>query len=105
MTYEQLDRSIDADSDSDDELAAQAHLYRSRSSSHPACFAFGLYRSMLNLSHSGHRKGQREGANIPYRPGSWDGGLELGSEPAPKATSSSGTTAAVCCDKATTPII
>ncbi|KAL2194297.1 hypothetical protein P885DRAFT_71369 [Corynascus similis CBS 632.67] len=28
MTFEQLDRSIDADSDSDDELAAQAHLYR-----------------------------------------------------------------------------
>jgi hypothetical protein len=29
MTYEQLDRSIDADSDSDDEMAEQAHLYRS----------------------------------------------------------------------------
>ncbi|KAL2161951.1 hypothetical protein VTH06DRAFT_7736 [Thermothelomyces fergusii] len=28
MTFEQLDCSIDADSDSDDELAAQAHLYR-----------------------------------------------------------------------------
>ncbi|KAK2074729.1 hypothetical protein P8C59_008913 [Phyllachora maydis] len=28
MTYEQLDRSIDADSDSDDELAEQVHLYR-----------------------------------------------------------------------------
>ncbi|RDW85511.1 putative vhs-containing protein [Coleophoma crateriformis] len=28
MTYEQLDRSIDADSDSDDEMAAQAHAYR-----------------------------------------------------------------------------
>lgn len=31
MTFEQLDRSIDADSDSDDELAEQAHMYRSRS--------------------------------------------------------------------------
>jgi hypothetical protein len=31
MTFEQLDRSIDADSDSDDELAEQAHLYRSAS--------------------------------------------------------------------------
>lgn len=31
MTYEQLDRSIDADSDSEDELAEQAHLYRSKS--------------------------------------------------------------------------
>ena len=30
MSYEQLDRSIDADSDSDDELAEQAHMYRSR---------------------------------------------------------------------------
>ncbi|KAI1078074.1 hypothetical protein F5B20DRAFT_549108 [Whalleya microplaca] len=28
MTYEQLDRSIDADSDSEDEIAEQAHLYR-----------------------------------------------------------------------------
>ncbi|KAK0743240.1 hypothetical protein B0T18DRAFT_414762 [Schizothecium vesticola] len=28
MTYEQLDRSIDADSDSDDEMAEQAHLFR-----------------------------------------------------------------------------
>jgi hypothetical protein len=28
MSYEQLDRSIDADSDSDDELAEQAHMYR-----------------------------------------------------------------------------
>jgi hypothetical protein len=29
MTFEQLDRSVDADSDSDDELAEQAHIYRS----------------------------------------------------------------------------
>jgi len=28
MTFEQLDRSIDADSDSDDELAEQQHLYK-----------------------------------------------------------------------------
>lgn len=31
MTFEQLDRSIAADSDSDDELAEQQHLYRSTS--------------------------------------------------------------------------
>lgn len=31
MTFEQLDRSIDADSDSDDDLAEQAHLYRCES--------------------------------------------------------------------------
>ena len=30
MTFEQLDRSIDADSDSEDEAAEQAHLYRSK---------------------------------------------------------------------------
>ena len=30
MTFEQLDRSIDADSDSEDDLAEQAHLYRSK---------------------------------------------------------------------------
>lgn len=29
MTYEQLDHAFDADSDSDDEIAEQAHLYRS----------------------------------------------------------------------------
>ena len=29
MTFEQLDRSIDADSDSEDDLAAQQHMYRS----------------------------------------------------------------------------
>lgn len=36
MTFEQLDRSIDADSDSDDDLAEQAHLYR-RKTSFPRC--------------------------------------------------------------------
>jgi hypothetical protein len=30
MTFEQLDRSIDADSDSDDELAEQQHMYKGR---------------------------------------------------------------------------
>lgn len=29
MTFEQLDRSVDADSDSEDEMAEQAHLYKS----------------------------------------------------------------------------
>lgn len=36
MTFEQLDRSIDADSDSDDELAEQAHMYRSKFSRPPS---------------------------------------------------------------------
>jgi len=43
MTYEQLDRSIDADSDSDDELAEQAHLYNSKFE--PCC----MYRIIFNL--------------------------------------------------------
>jgi hypothetical protein len=30
MTFEQLDRSIDADSDSDDEIAEQAHAYKGK---------------------------------------------------------------------------
>ncbi|KAI1387470.1 uncharacterized protein F4822DRAFT_406591 [Hypoxylon trugodes] len=34
MTYEQLDRSIDADSDSEDEMAEQAHLYRMATEKH-----------------------------------------------------------------------
>ncbi|KAI1826683.1 hypothetical protein F4861DRAFT_41279 [Xylaria intraflava] len=34
MTFEQLDRSIDADSDSEDELAEQAHLYRMAAERH-----------------------------------------------------------------------
>ncbi|KAB8294279.1 hypothetical protein EYC80_009705 [Monilinia laxa] len=34
MTYEQLDRSIDADSDSDDDMAEQAHLYKMAELSH-----------------------------------------------------------------------
>lgn len=34
MTYEQLDKSIDADSDSEDEMAVQAHAYKGR---YPFC--------------------------------------------------------------------
>ncbi|KAI0204537.1 hypothetical protein F4808DRAFT_346046 [Astrocystis sublimbata] len=34
MTFEQLDRSIDADSDSDDEIAEQAHLFRMATEKH-----------------------------------------------------------------------
>jgi hypothetical protein len=33
MTFEHLDRSVDADSDSDDELAHQQHLYKSEQAS------------------------------------------------------------------------
>ena len=41
MTFEQLDRSIDADSDSEDEMAHQAHQHRSRS--------YRPLQNMLNL--------------------------------------------------------
>ncbi|GKT94280.1 VHS domain-containing protein [Colletotrichum tofieldiae] len=51
MTFEQLDRSIDADSDSDDELAEQAHIYRSMG----PCFNHS--NSFLTFR-SGIRKGQ-----------------------------------------------
>lgn len=41
MTFEQLDRAIDADSDSDDEMAEQAHMFNTRelirSKSHDSC--------------------------------------------------------------------
>ena len=40
MTFEQLDRSIDADSDSEDELAEQAHLYRSMRHSRASLMLF-----------------------------------------------------------------
>lgn len=35
MTFEQLDRSIESDSDSDDEMAHQAHLYRRKQPGSP----------------------------------------------------------------------
>lgn len=49
MTFEQLDRSIDADSDSDDELAEQAHLYRS------TCLSYLLLPTFPPLSHLSSR--------------------------------------------------
>ncbi|RDA93879.1 hypothetical protein CP533_4516 [Ophiocordyceps camponoti-saundersi (nom. inval.)] len=41
MSFEQLDRSVDADSDSDDELAEQAHLYRMNTGSHKSSSSHG----------------------------------------------------------------
>ncbi|RCI16902.1 hypothetical protein L249_2727 [Ophiocordyceps polyrhachis-furcata BCC 54312] len=41
MSFEQLDRSVDADSDSDDELAEQAHLYRMHTGSHKSSSSYG----------------------------------------------------------------
>ncbi|KKF94750.1 Protein lsb5 [Ceratocystis platani] len=46
ITFEQLDRSINADSDSDDDLAAQAHMYRMP---HPAAVALEPLRPGLQL--------------------------------------------------------
>jgi hypothetical protein len=50
MTFEQLDRSIDADSDSDDELAEQAHLYRSTSPS--PCSIFPPYTGVKTIPYN-----------------------------------------------------
>ncbi|KAI1304009.1 hypothetical protein F5Y03DRAFT_180298 [Xylaria venustula] len=66
MTFEQLDRSIDADSDSEDELAEQAHLYRmatekhKQSSSHadstsPSSPVADMARLSLNPNNLSHR--------------------------------------------------
>ncbi|ROT36237.1 hypothetical protein SODALDRAFT_335315 [Sodiomyces alkalinus F11] len=53
MTFEQLDRSIDADSDSDDELAEQAHLYRLMTEKHQrAASQSPLDVSVLNIGSS-----------------------------------------------------
>lgn len=43
MSFEQMDRSIDADSDSDDELAEQAHMYRSGFRLIPLFYSFDVY--------------------------------------------------------------
>ncbi|KAI1816529.1 hypothetical protein GGS20DRAFT_537308 [Poronia punctata] len=66
MTFEQLDRSIDADSDSEDELAEQAHLYRMATEKHKQSMSPAEAASpsspipdMANLSVN---------PNIPYRP-------------------------------------
>lgn len=59
MTYEQLDRSIDADSDSEDELAEQVHLYRSK------FFSFVLYDLTCSYNPSGNREG--EGVHVSGR--------------------------------------
>lgn len=47
MTFEQLDRSIDADSDSEDELAEQAHLYRSKSTLTGRTFGDPKYANII----------------------------------------------------------
>ncbi|TAQ85464.1 hypothetical protein B7494_g6200 [Chlorociboria aeruginascens] len=54
MTFEQLDRSIDADSDSDDEVAEQAHLYKGKESGDTAQQFAGLHLGDFN-SASGFR--------------------------------------------------
>lgn len=50
MTFEQLDRSIDADSDSDDELAEQAHLYRSKALFYHPCLPMRFLRLCPSLA-------------------------------------------------------
>jgi len=47
ITFEQLDRSIDADSDSDDEVAEQAHRYRSTSLARSLFLLLGTQANFL----------------------------------------------------------
>ena len=47
MTFEQLDRAIDADSDSDDELAEQAHLYKRESLGIVSWYYTNVFQSQL----------------------------------------------------------
>jgi hypothetical protein len=52
MSFEQLDRSIAADSDSDDEIAEQAHMYRSAflpSTSSAPYYRIAEYSSLLTF--------------------------------------------------------
>jgi LAS seventeen-binding protein 5 len=60
MTFEQLDRSIDADSDSEDEAAEQAHLYRSK-----YCSPLGLLVSRILTATVAVEKG-KETANASH---------------------------------------
>lgn len=72
MTFEQLDRSIDADSDSDDDLAQQAHLYRSTLfSPFRSPSTSPIQPSPVSITNppapykSGNRKSQRQRTHLP----------------------------------------
>jgi hypothetical protein len=60
MTFEQLDRSVDADSDSDDELAEQAHMYRSKPTGGTVSLRFPQLTSL-----SGHPEGKGGRIRVP----------------------------------------
>ena len=56
ITFEQLDRSIDADSDSDDEVAEQAHRYRSTSLDRLLFLLLGTQANFLKWQPKGRRE-------------------------------------------------
>ena len=62
MTFEQLDRSIDADSDSEDEMAEKAHAYRSELSFSHA--QLSKTRVLIDISSVAQIKG-KEAATSP----------------------------------------
>lgn len=64
MTFEQLDRSIDADSDSDDELAQQQHMYKLMSDKGKENEAL----SQLSGLHIGKKSPSPEGKRPPPPP-------------------------------------
>lgn len=82
MTFEQLDRSLDADSDSEDELAEQAHLYRSRSRGRE----FTLARTgRLNLAVA-TLKGKESNPSSPVSPVPDVSGLSISRSPPSRPT-------------------
>lgn len=83
MSFEQLDRSIDADSDSDDELAEQAHLYRSKSP-----LGGSVSSTSADLSTVAQMRGMESMANAPSPTSTHPpdlAGLSLESAPKPAA--------------------
>ena len=84
MSFEQLDRSIDADSDSDDELAEQAHLYRSKKC--PLSGSASL--TPADMSTVAQMRGKESMANAPSPTSTHPpdlAGLSLESAPKPAA--------------------
>lgn len=81
MSFEQLDRSIDADSDSDDELAEQAHMYRSMWWYHVGSLKL-LTREITVATMKGK---ETSGPSSPTSPQAPDlAGLSLKSTPPPR---------------------
>lgn len=95
LTYEQLDHSVDADSDSEDELAEQAHLWRSTPTKPlPYCTrrahllttlsgpAPGQFQPRLPDGHGARPRGPEHRGGAPAHPAAALGHLEAARRPA-----------------------